>query len=180
MNLRKISQSKLRYKISRNMFNFENEELLKKLSIFLGKDKNFMKYSFVKFFICHNYVDDEPIHETFLDEHYLIITYLILLFKDRKEIKNDHVILIIYLLYSTIIEDYTTGTDSVYPALDIESNHKFAKIYLKYSIILSKYILKICKDEKFIQEWKPMCVKILENKENFDIEQLSLKEMELY
>lgn len=149
---------------------------LEKMSLFLGKESKFMRNLFIKFFICFNF-EDESACDLFNEDHYYIVFYLILVFKDNQDITEDQIIAIIYLLYSIIIDDNAAGTDYTYPALEKYSKLEFSNILLQFNIKLSGHIFRICNDDLFMTNWKTRCVNILLGHEKINEEQLLLKEI---
>lgn len=145
-----------------------NSKILQQFSLHLGKHKNFIRDQFVKFFIC--FTDDD-----FLTEHYYIIMYLILCFRDNKSITEDQCMAIIYVLYSLIIDDHGSCSGELYRA--VRKTNNFDNFAVQAAILLSGEVLKVCKKENFQEEWENYLPLILQGKENFKEKQYLLKEM---
>lgn len=162
----------------REMFYPKYVKKLKKFSKLMEKDENFCINCIVKFFMCFDYEDEEEsAKNAFMDDHYYIIIYLVLCFKDFKDITEDQFIAVIYVLYALIIDDNYTCSNLNYPALNDMTNIIFGNVVLKLSLLFSSEIFKICNNDNFIKYWKPKCMKILNGKENHDKKLYLLKEI---
>lgn len=150
--------------------------VLKLFSKYLQKEPNFIRNQFIKFFICFNYEQDSAI-ELYKEEHYYIILYLILCFKDHKNITEDQIIAIIYTLFVLIIDDSSPCIKLNYPALSHYSVEEFSNVVIQFSIVLSKSIISICNNDDFFNDWKKKIFDIIVGNDFFDGEQYLLKEI---
>lgn len=150
--------------------------VLEKFSVYMNKDKNFLKNILIKFFRCFNFID-EPAKESFIIEHYYILVYLIMSFKDFMNITQDEVLSIIYTLYALIIDDNGSCTNLNYDAIDSDNILEFSNKTLQISILLSEKIFTICKNDNFYILWKEKLKNIFNGDEFFTEKQYSLKEI---
>ena len=152
--------------------------ILDEFSLFLKKEKDFLKNIVIKFFICFNF-SDEPASDSFQIEHYYIIIYLIMSFRDFMNITKDQILAIIYTFYALIVDDNGSCTNLNYKAIDSEDIVGFSNIVLQISMLLSKKIMTICNDDNFQKEWEKKLIDILDGKETFIEKQYLLKEINI-
>lgn len=131
------------------------DEILGLASEFLHKRPDFLYKQLVKFFSCYNIDYSEYVaREQFNKDHYFILVYLIFLFEDRNTINEDQVLIIVYILYSNIIDDETSRTSYIYPVLEKYSKKKFDNLVLQINSRLFRHIFEICNNDKFIEKWR--------------------------
>lgn len=144
-----------------------DESLLLLTSVYMNKSHDFLLNIFKKFYRCYSTIEYRA-KDKFNKDHYYIFVYLICLFKDNKTLNNDQILILIYILYSNIIDDDTSRSSYIYPALKEYSNGDFDNLLLQVNSKLFGHIFKICNNDSFLASWKPKCFRILAGIETFD------------
>lgn len=151
------------------------DDLLILTSRFLKKDSHYLSNLVHKFCRCYS-ASTYLAKEQFMKDHYYILVYLIFLFKDKETINDDQVLILIYILYSNIVDDETSRTSYVYPILSRYTESKFDNLVLQINSKLFRHIFDICNNDKFIYSWKQKCLNILKQEDTFTEDAYFLKQ----
>ena len=153
-------------------------KFLEKVSLYLEKDKDFIRDIMVKFLMCIPYNDRQiPTLEDFHEDHYYIIVYFILIFDDHKNIHSDQVMAIIYIVYTFFVDDWGAFCEILYPGIENYTIGEFESVCIQLSLKFSKNILDILKNNRFHTDWKIKCDQIINYNMFICKKQILLKEI---